>query len=221
MIGLQFEPTGDRPLSILALGAHCDDIEIGCGGTILQIISERDVDITWVVLAARGERAEEARHSAETMLVGAQRSRIVLEEFEDSYFPYDGRSIKRRFEELKKEVAPDVVFTHQRDDLHQDHRLVCELAWNTFRHHLVLEYEIPKYDGDLSRTNVYSPLTEQTVERKLAHLLDHFSTQREKRWFTADLFRGLMRVRGMEANAQSGLAEAFVARKLLLGGTAP
>jgi LmbE family N-acetylglucosaminyl deacetylase len=218
VIGLRLAPTGERPLSILALGAHSDDIEIGCGGTLLEILSEREVDVTWVVLAARGERADEARRSAEAMLAEAHSSRIVLDEFEDSFFPYDGRRIKHRFEELKEEIAPDVVFTHQRDDLHQDHRLVCELTWNTFRDHLVLEYEVPKVDGDLSRTNAYSPLAERTVERKLAHLLDHFPTQRGRPWFTADLFHGLMRLRGMEANAPSGLAEAFIARKLLLRG---
>jgi LmbE family N-acetylglucosaminyl deacetylase len=219
VIGIGLESVDDRPLSILALGAHCDDIEIGCAGTILQMLSEMEADVTWVVFAAaKGDRADEARESAEALLAGARSSRIVLEEFEDAFFPYDGRAIKRRFEELKDEVAPDVIFTHQRDDLHQDHRLVCELAWNTFRHHLLLEYEIPKYDGDLSRTNLYSPLTEDTVERKLDHLFRHFSTQRTKEWFTPDLFRGLMRVRGMEANAASGFAEAFVARKLVLRG---
>lgn len=218
MIGVGLGPTGGRPLSLVALGAHSDDIEIGCAGTVMEILSRREVDVTWVVFAARGERAEEARRSAEALLENARSTRIVLEEFEDSFFPYEGASIKRRFEELKAEVSPDVVFTHQREDLHQDHRLVCELTWNTFRDHLVLEYEIPKYDGDLTRTNFYSPLTTDTVERKLAHLLEHFSTQHAKEWFGEDLFRGLMRVRGMEANAPSGFAEAFVGRKLVLQG---
>lgn len=221
MITLGLAPTADRPLSILALGAHSDDLEIGCGGTIVELLAGRPVDLTWVVLAGRGQRGLEARESASRLLQGAVSARIVVEEFEDSFFPYDGARIKRRFEELKNEVDPDLVFTHRRDDLHQDHRLVCELTWNTFRDHLILEYEIPKFDGDLGRPNVYSPLRAETVERKTDHLLEHFTSQRPKPWFTDDLFRGLMRLRGMEANAPSGFAEAFGASKLVVQGVVP
>jgi LmbE family N-acetylglucosaminyl deacetylase len=217
MIGVELGGPAERPLSVLALGAHSDDIELGCGGTIASLLERRPVDVTWVVLGARGERGEEARRSAEALLAGAASRRVIVEQFEDTFFPARGEQLKRRFVELRAEVAPDVVLTHARDDLHQDHRLVCELTWNTFRDHLVLEYEIPKWDGDLGRPNIYVPLDERAVARKVRHLLEHFPSQAGKRWFTDDLFRALMRLRGMEANAPSGFAEAFHGRKVVLG----
>ena len=169
------------------------------------------------MLGARGERAAEARASADRFLEGADARAVIVEGFEDSFFPYQGGEIKRRFQELQAELDPELVLTHTRHDLHQDHRLVCELTWNTFRRHLVLEYEVPKWDGDLDSPNVFVPLSGETAERKLDLLLDGFRSQAGKPWFTRDLFRSVLRIRGMEAGAPSGLAEGFYARKVVLG----
>ncbi len=203
---------------VLAIGCHADDIEIGCGGTILALVERNPrIDVTWVVLSASGEREAEARASSLAFLAGAEREpRIVLESFRDSFFPYVGADVKEAFERLKGEVSPQLVLTHAGTDLHQDHRLVAELTWNTFRNHLILEFEIPKYDGDLATPNVFVPLDRSLVDRKVALLLEHFGTQRSKHWFTEDLFLGLMRLRGMEANSPTGYAEAFRCRKLQL-----
>jgi LmbE family N-acetylglucosaminyl deacetylase len=205
------------PLRVLCLGAHSDDIEIGCGGTILDWI-ERGValDVHWVVFSAVGPRAEEAARSAEGFLRGAARSKVALCEFRDGYFPYQGVELKDRFEALKREVDPDVVLTHRRDDAHQDHREVARLTWNSFRDHVILEYEIPKWDGDLARPNLYHPLGQATLERKIALLHEHFATQRAKDWFDPDTFRALARLRGMEARAPERVAEAFVLSKAVL-----
>ena len=216
MIGLDLRWDGGGALSVLALGAHSDDIEIGCGGTLLTLQERYPLDVTWVVLGASGEREHEARVSAERFLERAADGRVLVEGFEDSFFPYHGEPIKRRFEELKAERSPDVVLTHTRFDLHQDHRLLCELTWNTFRDQLVLEYEVPKWDGDLGAPNVFVPLDEATAERKIELLLECFPTQAGRPWFTADLFRSLLRLRGMESASASGLAEAFYGRKLVL-----
>jgi LmbE family N-acetylglucosaminyl deacetylase len=215
MIRLAPERTG-RALAVLAIGAHADDIEIGCGATMLELLERFDADVTWVVLGAASERAEEAKASAARFLERAVRSRFVVEAFEDTFFPYHGEAIKRRFEQLRAEVSPDVVFTHARADLHQDHRLVCELTWNAFRDHLVLEYEVPKYDGDLGAPNVFVRVGEEAADAKISLLLEHFPSQRDKHWFTGDLFRGMLRVRGMECRSPSGLAEAFYGRKVVL-----
>jgi LmbE family N-acetylglucosaminyl deacetylase len=205
---------------VLAIGSHADDIELGCGGALLRLAARgSDVELTWVVLGAHGARAEEARASATSFLMGTSpASRIIVEDFRDGFLPYDGGAVKDRFEQLKTEVSPDVIFTHTGIDLHQDHRLVAELTWNTFRDHLILEYEIPKWDADLRAPNVYVPLSEELVERKVELLLEHFPSQREKHWFTGDLFRALMRLRGMEASSPSRFAEAFRCRKLVLAG---
>jgi LmbE family N-acetylglucosaminyl deacetylase len=197
-------------LRALVIGSHADDIEIGCGATLLQLGQERELDVHWVVLGATGERAEEARTSAAAYGVQAE-----VQGFRDAFFPY-AAEVKEYFEELKGRVDPDVVFTHHEGDRHQDHRLVAELTWNTFRDHVILEYEIPKYDGDLGRPNVFVPLEEEHARRKVELLLDSFPSQAGKRWFTEDLFMGLMRLRGMECNSPSGLAEGFYARKLSL-----
>ena len=203
-----------EPLRVLAIGAHSDDIEIGCGGTILKLIEQRAVsELCWVVLTGGSRRAAEAQASATAMLAGVPGARVVLREFRDGYFPYDGAAIKDFFEELKREVSPDVIFTHQRADLHQDHRITCELTWNTFRDHLILEYEVPKFDGDLSRPNLFVSLPESLRRRKLDHLMTHFGSQRPKHWFDEELFSGLMRVRGMECNSPTLHAEAFLCRK--------
>ena len=207
---------GSDPLRVLALGCHADDIELGCAGTLLQLKHRApSLEVRWVVFSASGERAREARASAEDLLEGVARAEVVLHEFRDGYLPYLGPPVKDSVEAMK-DFAPDVVFTHQRDDLHQDHRLISELTWNAFRDHLILEYEIPKYDGDRGAPNVFVPLDEATCRRKVEVLMRHFGTQRSKRWFTEDLFMGLMRLRGMECGSPSGYAEAFYGRKVVL-----
>jgi LmbE family N-acetylglucosaminyl deacetylase len=212
-------PDGGRPLErILCLGAHCDDIEIGCSGTVLKLVETHpEVSVTWVVLGSNERRAQEALESAHALLASVKKKNIVIKAFRDGFFPYEGGEIKAYFEELKREVTPDVVLTHQRHDLHQDHRLVSELSWNTFRDHLILEYEIPKYDGDLGSPNVFVHLDEALCRRKIANILGSFRSQADKRWFTEDLFRAILRLRGMESNAPSGYAEAFYCRKAVLG----
>jgi len=215
---LALSPFGDgAPLRrVLAIGCHSDDIEIGCGGTLLGLTRSRpDVEVTWVVLGAEGARAAEARTSAEDFLSGAASSEILVHGFKDAYMPYHGESVKGAFEDLKQ-VQPDLVLTHTRDDLHQDHRLACELTWNTFRDHLILEYEVPKWDGDLGRPNLYVPLTEHVVAEKLELVLRHFPTQAGKHWYDDETFRGLMRLRGLECAAPSRYAEAFYAPKVML-----
>lgn len=208
---------GDQPLRrVLAIGCHADDVEIGCGGTLLALTREyEDVEVTWVVLGAEGKRADEARTSAEAFLANAGRAEVIVHGFRDAYMPYHGELVKEAFEELKR-VQPDLVLTHTRDDLHQDHRLACELTWNTFRDHLILEYEVPKWDGDLGRTNLYVPLAEDVVERKLELLLRHFPSQAGKHWYDLETFRGLMRLRGLECAALSRYAEAFYAPKVVV-----
>jgi len=208
---------GPAPARVLAIGAHPDDIEIGCAGTILKLIEQGAVsEVHWVVLSGDGERAEEARRSATALLDGAPRSEVVVCDFPDGFFPYEGQRIKDFFERLKLELSPDVVLTHQRADLHQDHRLCCELAWNSFRDHLILEYEVPKYDGDMSAPNAFVPLSEALSRRKIDHLMTHFGSQHSKRWYGEDLFSSLLRLRGMECNSPSSYAEAFFCRKAVL-----
>jgi LmbE family N-acetylglucosaminyl deacetylase len=210
-------PSGPRFTRVLALGAHADDIEIGCGATLLSLTRARSaVEVTWVVLGAQGQREREARASAEAFVGAAGRSEVVVQGFRDGFFPYVGGEVKDMFEELKSRLDPDLILTHARHDLHQDHRLVCELTWNTWRDHLILEYEIPKYDGDLGTPNVFVPVSEDLVREKARLVLDAFESQREKHWFTEELFLGLMRIRGMEGRSPSGYAEAFTCRKLSL-----
>ena len=203
--------------SVLLLGAHSDDIEIGCGATVLRLIDEHpEIEITWVVLSGSDSRRKEAELSAQCFLQSAKSARVVVESFRDGFFPYDGALVKDRFERLKDEVSPDLIFCHHGVDRHQDHRLVCELTWNTFRNHCILEYEIPKYDGDLGTPNIFVPVSDAQRERKTALLLKCFPSQATKHWFAAETFSGLMRLRGLESNAPSGYAEAFYARKLCL-----
>jgi LmbE family N-acetylglucosaminyl deacetylase len=204
---------------VLAIGCHADDIEIGCGGTLLALTRSRPaLQVTWVVLAASGTRAEEARRSAETFLADANQSDIRVLDFPESFLPYTGGEVKETFETVK-DVDPDLIFTHARHDLHQDHRLACELTWNTFRDHLILEYEIPKYDGDLGTPNVFVPMSEELAREKARLINEAFASQQAKHWFEEDLFLSLMRLRGMEAASPSGYAEAFVCRKLSLLAT--
>lgn len=211
MHAVAFDPS--RPIQrVLAVGAHADDIEIGCGATVLALTRALpEVHVTWVVLAATGERAVEAGRAARAFLEGASSADVRVHGFRDGFLPYVGADVKDLFEELKA-IEPDLVFTHARDDLHQDHRLVNELTWNTWRDHLVLEYEIPKYDGDLGRPNLFVPVDEALVEEKLRLLREHYGSQRAKHWFDDEVFRGLMRIRGVESATR--YAEAFTCRKL-------
>jgi LmbE family N-acetylglucosaminyl deacetylase len=209
--------TGGSPLRVLCLGSHSDDIEIGAGGTILNwIASGVALDVHWVVFSAAGPRADEAANSAAGFLRGAANSKVTLFEFRDGYFPYQGAELKDCFEALKRDSNPDVILTHRRDDAHQDHREVAKLTWNSFRDHVILEYEIPKWDGDLARPNLYQPLSQAILERKIELLHAHFATQRSKDWFDPDTFRALARLRGMEARAPERVAEAFVLSKAVL-----
>lgn len=206
----------DQPRRLLFLGAHSDDIEIGCGAAVLRLAEQfPQVEITWVVLSAEGVRRAEAEASARAFLAGHRRQRVIIGDFRGSYFPYQGEALKG-FVETLKDVQPDVVFTHYRHDLHQDHRIVSELSWNTFRNQRIFEYEIPKYDGDLGVPNFFIPVKRAHVELKSRLLLKHFKSQTGKHWFTDELFRSLPRLRGMECAADSGFAEAFYARKLVL-----
>jgi len=202
---------------LLLLGSHSDDVEIGCGGTILRLAeSSPDLEVIWVVLGAHGDRANEALRSAEAFLAAVDARTILVKDFRDGFFPYVGGSVKDFFEELKRDFAPDLILTHQRHDLHQDHRLVSELTWNTFRDHMILEYEIPKWDGDLGRPNLYVPVGAAAMARKVELLIRHFGTQRSKHWFDEETFRGLARLRAMECRAPHRYAEAFHARKMML-----
>jgi LmbE family N-acetylglucosaminyl deacetylase len=216
MLQVQLGQTTD-PLRVLCLGAHSDDIEIGCGGTILHLLAQRrNVAVKWVVFAANAERRREAERSAEMFLQGAVKKEIVVRDFKESFFPYIGSEIKACFEDLKGTISPDVVFTHFREDLHQDHRLISELTWNTFRNHVILEYEIIKYDGGLGSPNTFVPLNEELCARKIKYLMENFQSQHSHQWFTEETFRAMLRLRGVESNASSKFAEAFYARKLVL-----
>jgi LmbE family N-acetylglucosaminyl deacetylase len=203
---------------VLCLGAHSDDIEIGLGGTLLKLAAQvPDLEICWFVFSAPGPRTEEARRSANEFLAGVAQKQIKIGSFRESYFPSEWPAIKDWFEEIKANFDPDVVFTHYRDDRHQDHRVLSDLAWNTFRNHLILEYEILKYDGDLGGPNVFIPLSEEVCTRKIELLLKYFQTQSTKHWFTRDTFEAMHRIRGIECASVTGRAEAFYCRKLVFG----
>src|SRR5689334_4001523 len=217
MLTLNLARPGHR-LSVLCLGAHADDIEIGAGGTILTwIASGVLMDVHWCVLSATGERASEAKASAVDYLTGAASLQIEIAQFRDSFFPYQGSLIKEWITDLSARINPDVILTHRRDDMHQDHRELCSLTTNAFRNHLILEYEIPKWDGDLGSTNLYMPLQAKVVERKIELIHAHFGSQGSKDWFDGEVFRGIARLRGMECRAPDRYAEAFVVRKGVLG----
>jgi LmbE family N-acetylglucosaminyl deacetylase len=216
MRALGLAAPGDR-LSVLCLGAHSDDIEIGAGGTLLSL-QERGVrlDVHWCVLSGVGERESEARNSASEFLSATGRSQIEIISFRDSFFPEQGDAIKSWFAALRERVDPDLIFTHRRGDAHQDHRHVCRLTWNTFRDHCILEYEIPKWDGDMGQPNLYVPISADALRKKIDLLSTHFGSQRSKQWFDPETFLGLARLRGMECRAPERYAEAFVGRKLVL-----
>ena len=213
MVGRQIEDVR----VVLCLGAHCDDIEIGCGGTVLRLLSDRPhLEIHWVIFSSSPKRAEEARRSANVFLDAVPHKSITIHEFRDGFFPFQGIEIKENFEALKEHLKPDIIFTHYRDDLHQDHRTISDLTWNSFRDHFILEYEIPKYDGDFGTPNLFTPLPKDLCQRKVETILDCFTSQKHKSWFSPELFFAALRIRGMEANAPSGYAEAFYCRKAVI-----
>lgn len=216
MMRLNLERAATAPLKILCLGCHSDDIEIGCGGTILRLAEDYPgCEFHWVVFSAIGVRDAEARRAADLFAGEKGLKGPILKTFPDGFMPFVGAEVKAVFEELKS-VSPDLVLTHNRKDAHQDHRQIAELTWNTFRNHLILEYEIPKYDGDLGQPSVFVPLTAEMCNKKIDYLMEAFQSQLSKRWFQRDTFLSLMRLRGMECNAPSGYAEAFYCRKLVL-----
>jgi len=217
MISLYLKKSHAGPFRILCLGAHSDDIEIGCGGTILQLLrTRRNLAFHWVVFSSGADREREARRSASLFLKTAANKQVTVLDFRNSFFPSEFSRIKEFFEDLKTQVSPDMILTHTRDDLHQDHRSINQLTWNTWRNHFILEYEIPKYDGDLGRPNFYVPFDRQVAALKVKYLMSCFKTQNNKHWFTEDTFQGLMRIRGLEANAPGNFAEGYYARKAVL-----
>jgi LmbE family N-acetylglucosaminyl deacetylase len=216
MLKFQVAKEKDRPLKILCLGAHSDDIEIGCGGTILRLLKEiKEVEVNWIVFSADGQRAEEAKRSAKLFLGNARKKDVVIKRFRESFFPYIGSEIKEYFEEIKNDLTPDVIFSHYRHDLHQDHRLLSELTWNTFRNHLILEYEIIKYDGDIGSPNFFIHLDEKTCFKKIEYILRSFKSQENRKWFAEDAFLSILRIRGIESNAPEKYAEGFYCRKMV------
>jgi LmbE family N-acetylglucosaminyl deacetylase len=205
------------PLTVLCLGAHADDIEIGCGGTLLKLTEQHpDVIIHWIVFSATTPRAREAKRSAGIFLKNTAAKHVVIKNFRDSYFPFMGDRIKKFVAQLARQVTPDLIFTHYRNDLHQDHRLLAELTLNAFRNHLILEYEIPKYDGDLGAPNTYVHLTNGMAHRKVRYICAQFPTQKSKQWFSEDTFLALLRLRGIESNSPGKYAEAFYCHKVVV-----
>ena len=216
MLRLELPARGRRPLQILCVGAHSDDIEIGCGGAILRLLGEHRCRVDWVVFSAAGVRSREARAAAKLFLRGAAASRVTLHRFRDGFFPAQFAAIKSAFEKMKRRPSPDLILCPARSDAHQDHRTVAELVWNTFRDHMVLEYEIPKYDGDLGTPNLFVPLSEADCRRKIEYLKQAFRSQAGRQWFRDDTFWSLLRLRGIEANSPTSFAEAFSCRKAVL-----
>lgn len=211
-------PDTPKPLRLLCLGAHADDIEIGCGGTVLRLTEEvPDISVRWVVFTGSEARTREASNSAGDFLAAVTDRTVSVHDFRDGFLPYEGTQVKQAFEQLKRDYDPGLILTHYTGDAHQDHRLIAELTYNTFRDHLILEYEIPKHDGDLGNPNVFMPLSEMQARRKAAALLRHFASQLQRRWFTEDTFLAMMRLRGAFSNAPGGFAEGFYCRKALLG----
>ena len=217
MIGIKLRK--NEGIKILCLGSHCDDIEIGCGGTLLSLLHKyqgRGVEVYWVVFSSNTQRKKEALLSSDVFLRQAWKKTVRIEKFQDSYFPYIGREIKDYFVELNKGYAPDIVFTHYGKDLHQDHRMISELTWNIYREHLILEYEIPKYDGDIGKPNLFIPLESSMCKKKVDTIMKSFHSQRKKHWMAEDLHYSILRIRGMECASRSNFAEAFYCRKMLL-----
>lgn len=216
MIELPSALKSRKALRVLCIGAHCDDIEIGCGATLLRLSDERPLDVTWLILCSTAQRAGEARASAALFMKKARTRTVTIGTFRDGYLPAQWAQAKDAIELLKTSASPDLIFTHDLHDRHQDHRVVSELTWNTFRDHIIFEYEIPKYEGGLAQPNLYVPVTRALAERKTRYLLSSYLTQRTKRWFSRETFHALMQLRGIECNARPGLAEAFHVRKLVI-----
>ena len=203
--------------TILCVGAHADDIEIGCGGAILKLLqSNENVAVYWVVLSGSGDRKDEAKESANRFLSKARRSSVQIQKFPDTFFPYEGQEIKKFFNELRQQVSPDIIFTHRLEDRHQDHRLVSELTWNSFRDHLIMEYEIPKYEGDLGTPNIYVPLAESICQKKINIIVESFETQESRPWFSPETFWAMLRIRGVESRSRSQFAEGLYCRKAVI-----
>lgn len=216
MMHLNLSVKAGGSLKILCMGAHSDDIEIGCGGTILRLAEQYpDSEFHWVVFNAIGTREKEARRAAQ-LFAGPRLKGPLLKTFQDGFMPYVGSEVKGVFENNLKQLSPDLIFTHNGKDAHQDHQLISQLTWNTFRDHLILEYEIPKYDGDMGQPSVFVPLDQETCEKKVGLLMEAFQSQQTRPWFQPNTFLSLMRLRGMECAASSGYAEAFYCRKLVL-----
>jgi LmbE family N-acetylglucosaminyl deacetylase len=216
MLGFDFGKH-DRPIRFLFLGAHCDDIEIGCSGTLLRLVDAYPrAEFHWATLASDPVRAQETEKCAHRLLGNDVTRSVQIDSFRESHFPTQMSELKERIEELKVRTLPDVVFTHHREDRHQDHRTLSDLTWNSFRDHIVLEYEIPKFDGDLGSPNFFVPIPEPVVQQKIDALLECFPSQRDRYWFTEETFRGMMRIRGIEARSHTGYAEGFYARKITL-----
>ena len=215
MINVAFAKPDKVDFRLLCLGAHSDDIEIGCGGTVLRLLEDiPNSEVHWVVFGAAGKRADEAAESANRFLANAGRRQVIIKEFRDGFFPYVGADIKNLFEDLKRDCFPDLILTHYRHDLHQDHRVLSDLTWNTFRNHFILEYEIVKYDGDIGAPNFFVQLNDSTCRKKIENILQCFRSQTHKHWFTEDTFLSMLRLRGLESNAPDKYAEAFYSRKI-------
>ena len=215
MLKFRLEQKPDSAYKVLCLGSHCDDIEIGCGGTILKLIKNySNIEFYWVVFCANTQREQEANDSANKFLKDVK-AKVLIKKFRDGFLPFNGIEVKEVFEQFKQEFTPDIIFTHYRHDLHQDHRLISDFTWNTFRNHLILEYEIPKYDGDLGKPNFFVHLDEEICQNKIKCILNSFQSQKEKQWFTEDTFLSLLRLRGIESNAPDKYAEAFHCRKVV------
>jgi LmbE family N-acetylglucosaminyl deacetylase len=218
MLSFNFGKSTESPYKVLCIGAHSDDIEIGCGGTILKLLETyKHASFYWVVLSSGAGREEEARNSADLVLQQAEMKKVVVKDFKNAFFPYIGLEIKEYIEQVKREFSPDLILTHNRKDLHQDHRLVGELTWNAFRDHLILEYEIPKYDGDLGSPNAFVHLRESIVRKKVDLILNNFPSQQDKQWFDRETFQAILRLRGVESNSPTKYAEAFYCRKMIYG----
>ena len=220
MLNTLLDHSAKSPSKLLFLGAHSDDIEIGCYAALEYLLRTiPGIEVLWVVFCADGVRGDEAARSAGHLLRNVSTKKIVLKKFRDGFLPYSGPAVKDFFEEMKPLFDPDVVFTHFREDLHQDHRLVSDLTWNTYRDHLIFEYEVPKYDGDIGSPNLFVPFGEETLNKKIGHLKERFGSQQAKKWFSAELFRSMARIRGMECSSPQDYAEAFYCRKMVLRGT--
>lgn len=216
MLNLKLAEKSDLAYKVLCLGAHSDDIEIGCGGTILKLVENYpNIVFYWVVFSSSPAREKEAICSGNNFLAKVAEKQIIVKSFRDGFLPFMAIEVKEAFEQLKQEFNPDLILTHYRSDAHQDHRLISDLTWNTFRNHLILEYEIPKYDGDLGNPNFYVPLESSICQQKIQYLIDSFPSQKDKQWFTEETFLSILRIRGIESNAPDKYAEAFYARKMV------